>query len=254
MRQIWTSESEGSLAGVPIRYVTSNFNAHKTSETEIVVLKPGPMVLEYRELTPDAKRIVEVGIFQGGSALLLADMFPDAKILGVDWARGNPAIAHHIQRLGYSDRMRLHFGVSQDDPVMIPRLIDEAFQGGAPDLVIDDASHNYGFTTRCFDLLFPRLAVGGVYVIEDWGWSYWPSFQPAPSLAEGGIPLSDMVHELVAATAIFGTISIEKIRGSTMAIRKLGELPPFAEIRAAARGGGSEPTLRADAIGAGERA
>jgi cephalosporin hydroxylase len=234
MQQIWHSESEGELAGVPVRWVNSDFQAHRTSENEIVVLKPGWMIADYRRLAPDPQRIVEVGVFQGGSALLMADMFPSANILGVDFARGNPAIEYHMRRLGYSHRMRLHFGVSQDDP-RLGGIVENAFRGEQPDLIIDDASHNYGCTTRCFDILFPRLAVGGLYVIEDWGWSYWPGYQPAPSLSAGGIPLSDMIHELLAASAIYGTIAVERVQGSLAAFRKRGELPPFAEIRAAAR-------------------
>jgi hypothetical protein len=226
-------DAEGFLGGVPVRYVTSDFAAHKTTENEIVILKPGSLVREYARLCPDPHRIIEVGVHQGGSALMLADMFPSAAILGIDWARGNPAIGHHIDRLGYTTRMRLHFGVSQDDPAKLPEIVLRAFGDRPADLIIDDASHNYGYTTRCFDILFPRLAVGGIYVIEDWGWSYWPDFHPAASLKDGGIPLSQMIHELVAATAIYGTVTIEQITSTLVAIRKHGELPPFAEISAA---------------------
>jgi cephalosporin hydroxylase len=222
------------LAGVPVRWITSDFASHRTSENQIIVLKPRSMIEQYRELTPNAQRIVEIGIFQGGSALLIADMFPAARILGLDFARGNPAIAHHVERLGFSERMRLQFGVSQDDPRLGP-FVESAFAGERPDLIIDDASHNYGLTTRSFDILWPRLAVGGLYVIEDWGWSYWRDFQPAASLAAGGIPLSEMVHELVASSALYGTIVVERIHSSLAAFRKFGELPPFSEIRAAAR-------------------
>lgn len=235
MQQIWTSETDGSLGGVPIRFINSDFGAHKTSESEIIVLKPGSMIRGYRDLAPDPRRIFEVGIFEGGSALLLADMFPNARITGVDWSPGNPAIGHHISRLGFADRIRLYFGISQDDAVRIPQILEHNFGTEAPDLIIDDASHIYGFTTRCFDILFPRLAVGGLYVIEDWGWSYWPGYEPHPSFMAEGVSLADMIHELVAATALYGKIRIERINGAQVVIRKLGELPPFAEIRAAAR-------------------
>ena len=36
------------------------------------------------------------------------------------------------------------------------------------DLVIDDGSHVYTPTRTTFDLAFPRLREGGIYVIEDW--------------------------------------------------------------------------------------
>ena len=43
------------------------------------------------------------------------------------------------------------------------------------DLVIDDASHLYGPTMASFEVLFPRLRPGGLYVIEDW-------FPPTPMI------------------------------------------------------------------------
>jgi predicted O-methyltransferase YrrM len=235
MQQVWTSETEGALAGVPVRCVTTDYAAHKTTEAEIIVLKPRSMIHEYLSLSPNPRRIIEVGVHQGGSALLLADMYPTAAILGIDWARGNPAIGQHIERLGYTKRMRLHFGVSQDDAERLPEFVQRAFGDRPADLIIDDASHNYGYTTRCFEILFPRLEVGGLYVVEDWAWSYRDTFQGAPSITEGGIPLSDMAHELLAAAAIWGTVSLERVQQSMFAVRKLGELPPFAEIREAAR-------------------
>jgi hypothetical protein len=41
------------------------------------------------------------------------------------------------------------------------------------DLVIDDAAHVYGQTKRSFECLFPTLAPGGLYIIEDWAWEHW---------------------------------------------------------------------------------
>lgn len=232
MEQTWTSTSEGTLKGVPFRYVNSNFHEHVTTQDAIVVLKPQSMFENYRELGRDARRIVEVGVFEGGSALLFADMFPQAKIVGIDLRPENPAIQAHLDRMGYADRVKLHFGVSQDDAQCVPELLARDLAGEAPDLIIDDASHIYGFTTRCFDILFPRLALGGRYVIEDWGWSYWPGYTPPEYFFEHDTkPLSSMVHELVAATAAYpGAIVIEQIRPAQLVLRKQGELPTFSEL------------------------
>jgi predicted O-methyltransferase YrrM len=232
MEQVWTSPTEGVLKGVPFRYVNSNFDTHRTTADEIIVLKPRDMMASYKALGEGARRIVEVGIFEGGSALLFADMFPDATIMAIDWRGESPAIQAHVRAFGYSDRLKLCFNVSQDDAVRVPQLVAQAFGGEQPDLVIDDASHIYGYTTRCFDILYPRLAKGGRYVIEDWGWSYWPGYTPPASFfAKDTKPLSSMIHELVAATAAYrGAIAIEKIEGAQIVLRKHGELPPFSEI------------------------
>ena len=41
------------------------------------------------------------------------------------------------------------------------------------DLVIDDASHLLPETTASFNVLFPRLRAGGLFVIEDWSWQHY---------------------------------------------------------------------------------
>jgi hypothetical protein len=38
--------------------------------------------------------------------------------------------------------------------------------------VVDDASHRAGPTRASFNVLFPRLRPGGVYIIEDWCWAH----------------------------------------------------------------------------------
>ena len=53
----------------------------------------------------------------------------------------------------------------------------ESDLGGGLDLVIDDGSHLAEPTRTSFDTLFPLLAPGGFYIIEDWAWEHWPEFQ-----------------------------------------------------------------------------
>ncbi|RAK52144.1 O-methyltransferase [Phenylobacterium deserti] len=230
MRQVWTSNHEGVIGGVPFRFTTDY--AEKTSPAEIIALKPKVFVDRYRDMFPAPKRIVELGIFEGGSAILFADMYPDAEIVAIDWLQdGNPAIAQHIERLGLSDRVHLHWGVSQDDAEALPRILREAFGDETIDLVIDDASHQYGFTTRAFDILYPRLAKGGHYVIEDWGWAHWPGYTVPEPLASDDKPLSAMIVELVLATASLpGKHFMKQIRGAQAIVEKLDDLPPFSEI------------------------
>lgn len=47
-------------------------------------------------------------------------------------------------------------------------LVQENFADAPIDLVINDASHVYDLTLASFNCLFPHVAVGGRYVIEDW--------------------------------------------------------------------------------------
>ena len=71
-----------------------------------------------------------------------------------------------------------HWGVDQADAQAISHILD--IYGSPPlSLVIDDASHKLASTISSFDILFPHLAPGGLYVIEDWAWSYDAEFLAA---------------------------------------------------------------------------
>jgi demethylmacrocin O-methyltransferase len=47
---------------------------------------------------------------------------------------------------------------------------------GEPDIIIDDGSHINEHVITTFELLFPRLKEGGIYIVEDTGTSYWPDY------------------------------------------------------------------------------
>ena len=63
-----------------------------------------------------------------------------------------------------------------------------AAAGGPPDVIIDDGSHIGEHVCTTFEALFPSMAAGGVYVIEDLHTSYWPSYGGArrPAGTHGG--------------------------------------------------------------------
>lgn len=44
---------------------------------------------------------------------------------------------------------------------------------GTPEVIIDDASHVNPLTIKTFEMWFPELAAGGIYVIEDLESSWW---------------------------------------------------------------------------------
>jgi hypothetical protein len=77
-----------------------------------------------------------------------------AQILGID---NNPQCRRYE-----GPRIRIAIG-SQDDPEFLSNL----FRDGKPDIIIDDGSHRADHIQLTFDRLFPVLAAGGLYVIED---------------------------------------------------------------------------------------
>ena len=73
-----------------------------------------------------------------------------------------------IEAQGAGAIVRPFYGVDQSDRVRLTEIVDAEFDGELLDLVLDDASHEYLPTRTSFEVLFPRLRPGGVFVIEDW--------------------------------------------------------------------------------------
>ncbi|MFM8769290.1 MAG: class I SAM-dependent methyltransferase, partial [Rubrivivax sp.] len=111
--------------------------------------------------------MLELGIHHGGSLLMWRDYFAQGVIAGLD--------QHRVQVQDASGRIRVYQG-DQQDAVLLDRIAAETAPGGF-DIVIDDASHFGRLSRATFDHLFHRhLKPGGLYIIEDWGTGYWPSW------------------------------------------------------------------------------
>jgi cephalosporin hydroxylase len=101
---------------------------------------------------------------KGGASLRAwQDFFPNAQIIGLD-----------IEDKSFVDggRIRSYQG-SQADPDLLLRLNREA---GPFLVIIDDGSHRPEHIRASFEVLFPLLLDGGIYVIEDTQTSYWPEW------------------------------------------------------------------------------
>lgn len=110
-------------------------------------------------------RFLEIGVSKGGSLELWRTYFgPEAVIFGIDI---DPACAGFD---GLHGQVRIG---SQDDPEFLARVVDEM---GGVDVVLDDGSHRMPHVRASLAALFPRLATGGLYMIEDLHAAYWPGF------------------------------------------------------------------------------
>lgn len=115
------------------------------------------------------RRILEIGCFLGGSAAMLATACPGATVVGVDLRPTPPTgLEEAVIDAGLDERLSFHWATDQTDRGALERLLRDDFSGEPLDLVIDDASHLARPTLATFDILFPRLRPGGLYVIEDW--------------------------------------------------------------------------------------
>jgi predicted O-methyltransferase YrrM len=123
------------------------------------------------------KRILEIGVYQGGSFVFLDQLLKPEKISAVELSTVPlPALDQYVRE--NIDRARVHYGTSQDDVSRLKEIIAQDM-GGEVDLVVDDASHFYEQTKTTFETVFPMLRPGGVYLIEDWSWSFQAPYQEA---------------------------------------------------------------------------
>ncbi|MCH7790602.1 MAG: class I SAM-dependent methyltransferase [Acidobacteria bacterium] len=117
----------------------------------------------------EPRRIVELGIFRGGGVALMAAITQPEKLVAIELnAEREAVLDNYLSRAQLRETVVPYYGVDQGDPE-VAEILDVEFGPDAQlDLVIDDASHLYEPSRRSFDMIFPRLRPGGVYVIEDW--------------------------------------------------------------------------------------
>jgi len=121
-------------------------------------------------LRHDALRILEIGIggyadpaAGGGSLRMWKNYFPRAIVYGMD-----------IYDKTGIEEPRIHTVVgSQADSAFLANFAEE---NGPFDIIIDDGSHRVFHVLPTFEVLFPLLKDGGIYVIEDIQSSYWPEW------------------------------------------------------------------------------
>jgi predicted O-methyltransferase YrrM len=144
-----------------------------SSNDHFVLAKPRHMVERYEELMSrlQPKRIIEMGIFQGGSAALFALLARPDRLIALDIrSDAVAALDQFIDERDLRDRVHTYYGFDQSDGDGLRRLVGDEFGDRPIDLVVDDASHLLGPTRASFNALFPHVRPGGVYVIEDWSW------------------------------------------------------------------------------------
>ena len=173
------------------------------------------------------RRIFELGIFRGGSAVLLAELFEPDRLVAVDFAPAESAdaatqrqLARWLQAGDHAERVRFHWNTDQSDARRLRALVREEL-GGAIDLVVDDASHRYEPSVRSFEALFPYVCPGGWYVLEDWSWAYNPTFQDIWHPYVLDVPLTQLVSDFVlAAAAAPAVVSAVRIAGQLAFVQR----------------------------------
>jgi cephalosporin hydroxylase len=215
----WKSETSFVVDGLEFHGDLKSYT-ERTTRDRVVILKDSRLLRQYLDfLAPhQTENLLELGIWQGGSPLFYG-LATDAKRVvaldilnnepaldqpGVDpvqlLSHRNPAIGEIIQSRDLGDKVKLHFGTSQADPVAVKAIIDNDFSGETIDLVIDDASHYYDLSRKSFEIIFPRLREGGLYIIEDWQWAHMNDARYQNGEIFGDKPaLTNFIFELLIA-------------------------------------------------------
>ena len=139
-------------------YMTDKWNSHWYAQHYEDILKKD----RHKRIN-----ILEIGVggydnprIGGNSLRMWSAFFPKGHVYGVDIYDKSPLDRRRIKTLCGS----------QVDPIFLNKLVCEI---GKIDVIIDDGSHRNEHMIFTFKHLFPNLADGGVYVIEDTQTSYW---------------------------------------------------------------------------------
>jgi hypothetical protein len=215
----WASETSFVVDGLEFHGDLNSYT-ERTRADRVVILKDSRLLRQYLDfLAPHhIDNLFELGIWQGGSPLFYGLATDAKRVVALDivskepasdepgqdpmqlLAHRNPAIDEIIVAHNLADKVKLHFGTSQADTDAVRGIMDSEFSGEKLDLVIDDASHLYDLSRRSFEIIFPRLREGGLYIIEDWQWAHMNDARYQSEEVFGGQPaLSNFIFELLIA-------------------------------------------------------
>jgi len=207
----WVDEHSCKVGNVTFRTrrlpETPSEEEQSWERATFVLVKPKPLVERYAELIAELepRSMVELGIFEGGSTVLLSELARPDRLVALDRsAPESPALKDYIDEDGRAEKIWVFDDVDQSDRLRLREIAEEAFGGDSLDLVFDDCSHFYEPTRDSFNELFPLLRPGGVYAIEDWRWAHTPLGANHP---EGfwpeEIPLTRLIFEITMAIPSF---------------------------------------------------
>lgn len=109
--------------------------------------------------------VVEFGVFHGGSLQMWKKYFgSQARIVGVDI---NPECAKLAE-----PQIEIHIGDQGDRDF----LADLSAKVGGIDVLIEDGGHRMTQQVATFEMLWPNIVDGGVFLIEDLHTSYWADY------------------------------------------------------------------------------
>lgn len=211
MRQVdslnWKNDTDFELGGYTL---TMNYehggSKIKSEENKFLLMKARDFLEHYLSLDPrECRRVLELGVYQGGSFVFLDQLLKPERISALELSNVPiPALDKYVA--ANEDRARMYYGESQDNVKKLLEIVSHDF-GGQLDLVVDDASHFYEQTKTSFKTLFPLIRPGGIYIIEDWSWSFQDVYQdpahPWHSVASPANIMIDLMEDMARGGLIW---------------------------------------------------
>jgi len=116
------------------------------------------------------KLILEIGVLEGGSLRAWTEIFPNARIVGIDID----------EKIALANQDLTIFVGDQLDKVFLDEVINYI---GIPDILIDDGGHTRLQQVTTFKHLYPKLNSGNLYIIEDLETTYMEQYNDSPFTA-----------------------------------------------------------------------
>ena len=225
----WMSDEAFGIEGIAYRCFGLMTREATSTPEHFSIIKPRWQIERYEELIrrDSPKNIFELGIWVGGSTAFMAQLARPRKLVAVELSTSPcAALEQFIDARGLRASVATRYGIDQSDTDRVSEIVEREFGAEPLDLVVDDASHQVVQTRASFNVLFPRLAPGGTYLIEDWSWAHNPMGVP-PAWAER-TPLSVFVFELMLVCAHHPTVIEEVVvkKGSAFVRRGPAEIDP----------------------------
>ncbi|MCX5925592.1 MAG: class I SAM-dependent methyltransferase [Candidatus Dependentiae bacterium] len=141
-------------------------------------------------------KFLEIGIYKGASIALWDRYFDNAQTR-LHFIDIDPQAVALCKNRSFSSRIDGYI-VNQEDKESLRQFVATA--GQEYDIIIDDGGHTMDQQKNSFEVLFPTLKKGGVYIIEDLHTSYWPVY--GGGTADSTINfLCNLVHDINAVGA-----------------------------------------------------
>lgn len=115
-------------------------------------------------------RLLEIGVMDGLSVRMWQEYYPNAEIVGIDIKPDMDSYMHNE-----------HWQVPESVKLFTldGTKADQVLPLGKFDIIIDDGGHYMKDQQESFEILYPQLNEGGVYILEDLWTSYIEFYQNA---------------------------------------------------------------------------